>query len=158
MAKKRSGGSKGSPFERELCVKLSDWWTGQIDSDIFWRTAGSGGRPPANILGPGGANPRGPGSPGFGDRLVDPRASNSTGQSLETGSSAGNASAESPHPVSQIRARLLDRHRTGRRQEPSGPTHDGRGGAPHPATGSGAHRHFRIGSTARGPMAGDLHR
>ncbi len=35
---------KGSSFEREICKALSDWWTGGADSDVFWRTANSGGR------------------------------------------------------------------------------------------------------------------
>ena len=42
------GGTKGSEFEREICKKLSLWWT-QDNSEgpkdnIFWRTAGSGAR------------------------------------------------------------------------------------------------------------------
>ena len=39
--------SKGSAFEREICKKLSLWWTKYSDQpreDIFWRTAGSGAR------------------------------------------------------------------------------------------------------------------
>lgn len=43
--KKRSGAhskNKGSSFERKICKKLSMWWAGR--DDIFWRTAGSGGR------------------------------------------------------------------------------------------------------------------
>lgn len=36
--------AKGSQYEREICVQLSRWWTGGERSDIFWRTAGSGGR------------------------------------------------------------------------------------------------------------------
>lgn len=42
-----SGPSKGSAFERELCKKLSLWWTFDLaapDDSVFWRTAGSGGR------------------------------------------------------------------------------------------------------------------
>lgn len=39
-----NGSSKGSTFEREICVMLSRWWTGNARSDIFWRTAGSGAR------------------------------------------------------------------------------------------------------------------
>ena len=35
--------SKGGDFEREFCKRLSDWWEPGRD-DIFWRTAGSGGR------------------------------------------------------------------------------------------------------------------
>ena len=46
MAKKkrRKGQGKGSSFERELCKKLSLWWTDGDREDIFWRTAGSGAR------------------------------------------------------------------------------------------------------------------
>lgn len=37
--------NKGSPFEREICKKLSVWWTGDPDCDVvFWRTSQSGGR------------------------------------------------------------------------------------------------------------------
>jgi hypothetical protein len=36
--------AKGGAFEREVCNKLSDWWTGHPDSSVFWRTANSGGR------------------------------------------------------------------------------------------------------------------
>ncbi len=39
-----SGSRKGSKFEREICVKLSQWWTNGERDDIFWRTGGSGGR------------------------------------------------------------------------------------------------------------------
>lgn len=35
---------KGSSFEREICKKLSLWWTDGKDEDVFWRTAGSGAR------------------------------------------------------------------------------------------------------------------
>lgn len=35
---------KGSGFERDLCRKLSEWWTFRQDDDVFWRTASSGGR------------------------------------------------------------------------------------------------------------------
>ena len=42
---KRGGGSaKGSSFEREICKRLSLWWTEGERDDVFWRTAGSGGR------------------------------------------------------------------------------------------------------------------
>ena len=34
---------KGSQFERDLCKKLSSWWTSGARQDVFWRTAGSGG-------------------------------------------------------------------------------------------------------------------
>lgn len=36
--------SKGSDFERELCKRLSLWWTGGEADDVFWRTSQSGGR------------------------------------------------------------------------------------------------------------------
>lgn len=39
--------NKGFPFEREICKILSLWWTQDEDpprEDVFWRTAGSGGR------------------------------------------------------------------------------------------------------------------
>lgn len=36
--------AKGSAFEREVCRKLSLWWSGGQHDDWFWRTAGSGGR------------------------------------------------------------------------------------------------------------------
>jgi hypothetical protein len=35
--------NKGSNFEREICTLLSEWWE-PGRSDIFWRTASSGGR------------------------------------------------------------------------------------------------------------------
>lgn len=35
---------KGGSFERELCVLLSKWWTGETRDDIFGRSDGSGGR------------------------------------------------------------------------------------------------------------------
>lgn len=35
---------KGFSFERLICHQLSQWWSGSDDRDIFWRTAGSGGR------------------------------------------------------------------------------------------------------------------
>ena len=38
------GKNKGSNFEREICKKLSLWWTDGQNDDIFWRTASSGGR------------------------------------------------------------------------------------------------------------------
>jgi hypothetical protein len=37
-------GQKGSVFEREFCVKLSQWWSDHSRDDLFWRTAGSGAR------------------------------------------------------------------------------------------------------------------
>lgn len=36
--------SKGSVFERQVCGDLSRWWTHGERDDVFWRTAGSGGR------------------------------------------------------------------------------------------------------------------
>ena len=39
--------AKGSAFEREICTKLSLWWTQDLPeprTDIFWRTSGSGAR------------------------------------------------------------------------------------------------------------------
>lgn len=42
---KRGGGShKGADFERDICKELSLWWTNGERDDVFWRTAGSGGR------------------------------------------------------------------------------------------------------------------
>ncbi len=38
------GKSKGSSFEREVCVKLSKWISDGKRDDIFWRSAMSGGR------------------------------------------------------------------------------------------------------------------
>lgn len=35
-------GQKGSPYERELCRKLSLWWTGGKRDDVFWRSSTSG--------------------------------------------------------------------------------------------------------------------
>jgi hypothetical protein len=39
-----SKSSKGSAFERQLCKLLSSWWSSGKRDDIFWRSAGSGGR------------------------------------------------------------------------------------------------------------------
>lgn len=39
-----SKGYKGSDFEREICKKLSVWWTGGGRDDVFWRSSQSGGR------------------------------------------------------------------------------------------------------------------
>ena len=36
--------SKGSAFEREICKKLSMWWTDGKRDDVFWRSSNSGGR------------------------------------------------------------------------------------------------------------------
>lgn len=38
------GKGKGSAFEREICKKLSVWWTQNPKGDCFWRSAMSGGR------------------------------------------------------------------------------------------------------------------
>lgn len=38
------GKVKGSQFERDLCRKLSLWWTNGERDDVFWRTSSSGGR------------------------------------------------------------------------------------------------------------------
>lgn len=42
------GSQKGSQFEREICRKLSEWWTlgieGKARDDVFWRASQSGGR------------------------------------------------------------------------------------------------------------------
>lgn len=35
---------KGSKFERDVCKKLSLWWTNGSNDAIFWRTSQSGGR------------------------------------------------------------------------------------------------------------------
>lgn len=34
--------AKGSQFERDICRKLSLWWTHGERDDVFWRSAGSG--------------------------------------------------------------------------------------------------------------------
>ena len=36
--------AKGGAFERSISKKISLWWTDGERDDIFWRTAGSGGR------------------------------------------------------------------------------------------------------------------
>lgn len=38
------GKTKGNAFEREICKKLSLWWSGNTRDDLFWRTDTSGGR------------------------------------------------------------------------------------------------------------------
>lgn len=38
------GSRKGSAFERDICKKLSLWWSEGKRDDIFWRTASSGAR------------------------------------------------------------------------------------------------------------------
>jgi hypothetical protein len=42
----RAGGSKakGSNYERLICNRLSQWVSGGVSSDLFWRSAMSGGR------------------------------------------------------------------------------------------------------------------
>lgn len=36
--------SKGSDYEREICARLSRWWTNGLRDDVYWRSAGSGAR------------------------------------------------------------------------------------------------------------------
>ena len=36
--------AKGGEFERKMAKEISKWWTDGERDDIFWRTAGSGGR------------------------------------------------------------------------------------------------------------------
>jgi hypothetical protein len=36
--------AKGGAFEREICKRLSLWWTDGEDDSCFWRTSNSGGR------------------------------------------------------------------------------------------------------------------
>lgn len=62
-----SKSSKGSAFEREICKRLSMWWSDQERDDIFWRTQASGGRATIRFR-------RGKGTHGqFGDiQAVDP--------------------------------------------------------------------------------------
>lgn len=44
-SKKGKGRSpKGSPFEREFCVRLSEWLTGGVTDEAFWRSQTSGAR------------------------------------------------------------------------------------------------------------------
>lgn len=43
-SKGRRKSNKGSPFEREIARRLSLWWSDGASDDLFWRTAGSGGR------------------------------------------------------------------------------------------------------------------
>lgn len=40
----RRSNTKGSQFERNICGKLSLWWTNKKRDDVFWRAAQSGGR------------------------------------------------------------------------------------------------------------------
>jgi hypothetical protein len=39
----RNNKAKGSQFERDICKRLSKWWTSDARDDIFYRTGGSGG-------------------------------------------------------------------------------------------------------------------
>lgn len=42
---RRGGGAaKGSAYERELCKRISFWFSGGETEDLFWRTSGSGSR------------------------------------------------------------------------------------------------------------------
>lgn len=52
----RGGGSsgKGGEYERELCKRLSLWWTHGARDDVFWRSSGSGAR--AKVRGRAGAD------------------------------------------------------------------------------------------------------
>lgn len=36
--------SKGADYEREICKRLSRWWTYDSRDDVFWRSSQSGGR------------------------------------------------------------------------------------------------------------------
>lgn len=38
------GKSKGNSFEREVCKRLSIWWSEGKDDTVFWRSQSSGGR------------------------------------------------------------------------------------------------------------------
>jgi hypothetical protein len=55
----RGGGSsgKGSAYERDMCRRLSRWWTDGARDDIFWRSSGSGAR--AKVRGRGGRDTAG---------------------------------------------------------------------------------------------------
>lgn len=55
----RGGGSsaKGSDYEREVCKRLSLWWTDDKRDDVFWRSSGSGAR--AKVRGRAGAQTAG---------------------------------------------------------------------------------------------------
>jgi hypothetical protein len=62
-----SGSDKGSKYERDMCKKLSLWWTEGERDDVFWRSQASGGR--ATIRGRKGAATAGQ----YGDvAAVDP--------------------------------------------------------------------------------------
>lgn len=52
--KKGGGGKKGSAFERDFAVRLSTWWTQDLNeprSDIFWRSTTSGARATVRLKG-----------------------------------------------------------------------------------------------------------
>ena len=51
------GSAKGSQYERDMCRRLSLWWTANTRDDVFWRSAGSGGR--AKVRGRAGRNTAG---------------------------------------------------------------------------------------------------
>lgn len=36
--------AKGGDFERQMCKRLSLWWTHEARDDVFWRASNSGGR------------------------------------------------------------------------------------------------------------------
>ena len=42
--RKGGGAAKGSAYERELCKRISSWFSGGETEDLFWRTSGSGSR------------------------------------------------------------------------------------------------------------------
>jgi len=42
--KKGGGKAKGAGFERLICKRLSQWLSGGLREDLFWRSAMSGGR------------------------------------------------------------------------------------------------------------------
>lgn len=48
--------AKGGQYERDLCKKLSIWWSNGEHEDLFWRTSGSGSR--ATVRGRKGKNTR----------------------------------------------------------------------------------------------------
>ncbi|MDR2170699.1 MAG: hypothetical protein LBP59_11195 [Planctomycetaceae bacterium] len=42
--KKGGGSRKGSAFERQICIELSEWFSEGKRTDLFWRNLGSGAR------------------------------------------------------------------------------------------------------------------
>lgn len=44
MKRRRNTKAKGNTFEREICTKLSLWWTNGKNDDVFWRSTSSGAR------------------------------------------------------------------------------------------------------------------